>query len=53
MQNKLYVRCILYVPNVFDRSDVEALYLVTAAAEHYSTIGKSLREMAALPRERP
>lgn len=34
---------------------VEALYLVTAAAddECYSTIGKSLRVTAALPRERP
>lgn len=29
---------------------VDALYLVTAADEYYSTIGKSLRMMAALPR---
>lgn len=49
--------CILYVPDVPCLRDemltVEALYLVTAADECYSSIGKSLRMMAALPRERP
>lgn len=52
-----FVLCILYVPNVPLLRDqtltVEALYLVTAADEYYSTIGKSLCVMAALPRERP
>lgn len=48
--------CILYVANVHYLSDQMlkvALYLVTAADEYYPTIGKILRMMAALSRERP
>lgn len=49
-----FVLRILYVPLLRDQTlTVEALYLVTAADEYYSTIGKSLCVMAALPRERP
>lgn len=51
-----YVCCILYVANVHYLSDQMlkvALYLVTAADEYYPTIGKILRMMAALSRERP